>query len=80
MRAWLLMWGSPRWQIEYARGIKNHFPVDIEEMRIGMLVGAFDLAYRWHEQPEESVGFARTQMLAYFRQCLDLAYVNSVFT
>ncbi|OGL72902.1 hypothetical protein A3C96_02505 [Candidatus Uhrbacteria bacterium RIFCSPHIGHO2_02_FULL_60_10] len=80
MRAWLLMWGNPRWQIAYTKGIKEHFPVDVEEMRIGLLVGAFGQAYRWREMPEETVGFARTQMLAYFRQCLDLDYVNSLFS
>lgn len=79
MYAWLLMWGNPKWQIEYVAEIKKHFPVDVEEMRIGLLVKAFDQIYRWREEPEEYIGFARTQMLAYFHQCLDIDYVREIF-
>lgn len=79
MYAWLLMWGNPEWQQAYIREIKKHFPVDIEEIRAGLLVKAFEQAYRWKDTPEESIGFARTQMLAYFRQCLDLDYVRAIF-
>ena len=79
MYAWLLMWGNPAWQQEYVKEIKRHFPVDIEEMQAGLLVKAFDQVYRWRNEPEEYIGFARTQMLAYFHQCLDLDYVKEVF-
>lgn len=79
MHAWLLMWGNPQWQQTYIEEIKKHFPVDHEEMQIGLLVKAFDQVYRWREQPEEYIGFARTQMLAYFHQCLDLDYVKKIF-
>jgi hypothetical protein len=79
MYSWLLMWGNPKWQIEYVAEIKKHFPVDVEEMRIGLLVKSFDQVYRWREEPEEYIGFARTQMLAYFHQCLDLDYVSKIF-
>lgn len=77
--AWLLMWGNPKWQIEYVNQLKVHFPIDLEEMQIGLLVKAFDQVYRWREEPEEIIGFARTQMLAYFRQCLDKEYVKEIF-
>ena len=80
MYAWLLMWGNPAWQQAYVGEIKKHFPVDIEEMQIGLLVKAFDQVYRWREQPEEYIGFARTQMLAYFHQCLDIEYVRKIFS
>lgn len=80
MYAWLLMWGNTQWQQAYVREIQQHFPVDVEEMQIGMLVKAFDQVYRWREQPEEYIGFARTQMLAYFHQCLDLDYVRKIFS
>lgn len=79
MHAWILMWGNPKWQIEYMHGLKKHFPIDIEEMRIGLLVQSFGQAFRWRETAEERIGFARTQMLAYFRQCLDLDYVKALF-
>jgi len=79
MYAWLLMWGNPKWQIEYVAELKKHFPIDVDEMQIGLLVKAFDQVYRWREEPEESIGFARTQMLAYFRQCLDKEYVKEIF-
>ncbi|HTM68330.1 MAG TPA: phosphotransferase [Candidatus Binatia bacterium] len=80
MYAWLLMWGNPAWQQSYVSEIKKHFPVDLEEMQIGLLVKAFDQVYRWREQPEEYIGFARTQMLAYFHQCLDIDYVRKIFS
>jgi hypothetical protein len=79
MYAWLLMWGSPEWQAAYVREIARHFPVDIDEMQVGMLVKAFDQVYLWRNEPEENIGFARTQMLSYFRQALDRDYVRSVF-
>lgn len=80
MYAWLLMWGNPKWQVAYVSEIKKHFPVDVEEMRIGLLIKSFDQVYRWREEPEEYIGFARTQMLAYFHQCLDLDYVSDIFS
>jgi len=80
MRTWLLMWGNPKWQIEYLKSLRHHFPIDVEEMRTGLLIGSFEQAYRWREPSEETVGFARTQMLAYFRECLDLEYVKSLFS
>ena len=80
MYAWLLMWGNSRWQVEYVAQIKRHFPVDVNEMQAGLLVKSFEQAYRWREEPEESIGFARTQMLAYFRQCLDAEYVREIFS
>jgi hypothetical protein len=73
------MWGNPKWQIEYVARLKEHFPIDIDEMQIGMLVKSFDQVYRWREEPEEVIGFSRTQMLAYFRQCLDKEYVKEIF-
>lgn len=79
MYAWLMMWGNPQWQIAYVKEIKKHFPVDIGEMQIGLLIKAFDQAYRWREMPEDNIGFARTQMLAYFNECLDLEYVRELF-
>ena len=79
MYSWLLMWGNPQWQQAYVSEIKKHFPVDVEEMQIGLLVKAFDQVYRWREQPEEYIGFARTQMLAYFHECLDIEYVKKIF-
>ncbi len=79
MYAWLMMWGNAQWQAEYVREIKQHFPVDVAEMQVGLLVRSFDMIYRWHEEPEEQIGFARTQMLAYFRQCLDINYVKELF-
>ncbi len=79
MHAWILMWGNPKWQIEYTHALKKHFPIDVEEMRIGLLVRSFEQAYRWRESVEERIGFARTQMLAYFHQCLDLDYVKTLF-
>lgn len=80
MYAWLLMWGNPEWQAEYVREIKRHFPVDVKEMQIGMLIKSFDQVHRWRNEPEEYIGFARTQMLSYFRQTLDIDYVRSVFS
>lgn len=79
MYAWLLMWGNPKWQVEYAGEIKNHFPIDAEEMQIGLLIKAFEQVYRWREEPEEHIGFARAQMLAYFHQALDKDYVRNIF-
>lgn len=79
MYAWLLMWGNTQWQQAYVAEIKRHFPVDVEEMQIGLLVKAFDQVYRWRNEPEEYIGFARTQMLAYFHQCLDIDYVRKIF-
>lgn len=79
MYAWLLMWGNPVWQLAYIREIKKHFPIDIEEMRVGLLIKSFEQAYRWKDTPEESIGFARTQMLAYFHQCLELEFVQAIF-
>jgi len=79
MYSWLLMWGNPQWQQEYVRELKNHFPTDVEEMQVGLLVKSFDQVYRWREEREENIGFARTQMLAYFRQCLDVRYVAQIF-
>lgn len=80
MHAWLLMWGNPQWQIAYADQIKKHFPVDIAEMQTGLLVKSFELAYRWRDLPEENVGLARSQMLAYFHECLDEDYVRDLFS
>lgn len=79
MYAWILMWGNAAWQGAYVDEIRKHFPVDYGEMQIGLLVKAFDQVYRWREQPEEYIGFARTQMLAYFHQALDLDYVREIF-
>ncbi len=79
MYSWILMWGNPAWQGAYVEEIRKHFPVDYGEMQIGLLVKAFDQVYRWREQPEEYIGFARTQMLAYFHQALDLDYVKEIF-
>lgn len=79
MYAWLLMWGNPAWQAEYAARIKEHFPVDLDEMRVALLTRAFDLLYQWRELPDDQVGQARTRMLGYFRQCLNKEYVKSIF-
>jgi hypothetical protein len=79
MHAWLMMWGNARWQTRYIREIKRHFPIDEEEMQIGLLVESFDRIWRWRDEPEMNVGFARTQMLAYFKQCLEMEYVRDIF-
>jgi hypothetical protein len=79
MYAWLMMWGNAAWQVEYVTRIKEHFPVDIDEMQVALLSRSFDLAYQWRELPEEQVGLARAQMLAYFRQCLNKDYVKGIF-
>jgi hypothetical protein len=79
MYTWLLMWGNPAWQSTYIAALKAHFPVDEHEMQIGLLVKSFDQVYRWREMPEEHVGFARTQMLTYFKQFLDVNNVRSIF-
>jgi len=79
MYTWMLMWGNAKWQVEYIAEIKRHFPVDIDEMQTGLLVKSFDQVYRWREQPEEIIGFARTQMLSYFRQSLIREYVRDIF-
>lgn len=80
MHAWLMMWGNPAWQATYIREIARHFPVDLEEMQVGLLVESFNHVYRWREEPEESVGIARSQMLAYFHQSLEISYVKEIFT
>ncbi len=79
MHAWLLMWGNPAWQQTYLREINKHFPVDVGEMQVGLLVKSFDVIWRWRDMPEEQVGFARTQMIAYFKQCIDPEYVGKIF-
>jgi len=73
------MWGNTKWQARYIREIKRHFPIDEEEMQVGLLVESFDRVWRWRDEPEMNVGFARTQMLAYFKQCLELDYVRDIF-
>lgn len=78
MYAWLLMWGNPEWQATYMAAIKAHFPIDEAELQIGLLVKAFEQVYRWREMPEEHVGFARTQMLAYFKQFLEIENVRRI--
>jgi hypothetical protein len=80
MYAWLLMWGNPKWQVSYVDEIKKHFPVDVDEMQVGLLIKAFEQVYRWREEPEEYIGFARTQLLAYFHQALDKDYVREIFS
>ncbi|MFH1047961.1 MAG: hypothetical protein V1738_06710 [Patescibacteria group bacterium] len=80
MHAWLLMWGNAKWQARYMQEIKHHFPVDEQEMQVGLLVRSFDMVWRWKDEPEMNIGFARTQMLAYFQQCLDLDYVRQLFS
>ena len=79
MHAWLMMWGNPKWQSNYIKKIVEHFPIDFEEMQAGLLVESFKLVYRWRDEPEETIGLARSQMLAYFHQCLDLNYVQGIF-
>lgn len=79
MYAWLLMWNNAKWQVRYVTELKKHFRIDGDEMQIGLLVKSFDMVYRWKDQPEVDIGFARTQMLAYFHHCLDLDYVRQLF-
>jgi hypothetical protein len=79
MHAWLLMWGNPAWQQTYVGQLQRHFPVDINEMQIGLLVKSFDAVQRWRSLPEDHVGAARTQMIAYFRQCTDADFVRQIF-
>lgn len=79
MNAWLMMWGNPEWQAAYAAGLKKHFPVDIEEMQAGLLVGAADRIWQWKDRPEQDVGFARSQLLQYFEKCLDRDFVRGIF-
>ncbi|KPJ85303.1 hypothetical protein AMJ57_03630 [Parcubacteria bacterium SG8_24] len=78
MHAWLLMWGNPRWQIRYIREIREHFPIDVEEMQVGLLVKSFEQIYKWREEPEEYIGFARSQMLSYFRNHLEIERVREI--
>ncbi|MBN1585618.1 phosphotransferase [Candidatus Uhrbacteria bacterium] len=80
MHAWLMMWGNPEWQADYIRALVEHFPIDIEEMQAGLLVKSFDAAYRWRIEPEETVGLARSQMLAYFRRFLEIDRVREMFS
>lgn len=79
MNAWLMMWGNPEWQAAYIKELKMHFPVDIEEMQAGLLVGAADRVWQWRQRPEQDVGFSRTQLLQYFEKCLDRNFVQSIF-
>jgi len=79
MYGWLMMWGNPAWQQAYFAEIRKHFPIDHAEMQVGLLVKAFDQIYRWRDMPEEHIGFARTQMLAYFHLGLDVDYVRQLF-
>ncbi|MBI4457456.1 hypothetical protein HY633_00645 [Candidatus Uhrbacteria bacterium] len=79
MYAWMLMWGNPQWQIAYLRSIVEHFPVDVRQMRIGLLVRSFEQAFFWRDADEEHLGPARNQMLAYFHEALDEEYVRDLF-
>lgn len=79
MYAWLMMWGNPEWQQTYVNELNRHFPVDIIEMQVGLLVRSFDLIQHWKDQPEEHFGVARRQMAWYFSQCLDVNFVSKIF-
>ena len=80
MYAWMMMWGNPQWQIAYLREIIEHFPLDVTEMRIGLLVRAFEQAYFWRDAAEDRIGPARNQMLAYFQEALDEDYLRDLFS
>ncbi len=79
MKAWIMMWGNPRWQAAYIKEIKKHFPVDVEMMQVGLLVKAANRLYLWREMTEDHIGFARSQLLTYFNNCLDAKYVQDIF-
>lgn len=79
MHAWLMMWGNPAWQEAYLKEIIKHFPVDIEEMQVALMVRSFDMVYRWREESEEQIGLARSQMLTYFHHSLSADYVRELF-
>lgn len=79
MYAWILMWGNEEWRSAYVAAIKAHFPIDVEEMQIGLLVKSFDQIYRWRDLPEEHIGLARARMLTDFREFLDVEKVREIF-
>jgi len=79
MKAWTMMWGNPAWQEAFIKEIKKHFPVDVEEMQVGLLVKLYDQINAWREEPEEIIGEARGRLLGCFEKCLELAYVQKIF-
>ncbi len=78
--AWLLMWGNAEWQETYAAAVASHFPVDMDEMQVGLLVKSFEQAYRWRDLPPEHISVARNRMLDYFTEFLDVEKVRRIFT
>ena len=79
MKAWIMMWGNPDWQIAFVRELKKHFPIDVTEMQVGILVKCHDQIYAWREKSEDAIGLARSQMLSYFRSALDDELVKKIF-
>ena len=79
MKAWIMMWGNPAWQAAFVEDVKKHFPVDVDEMQIGILVKSHDQIYAWRDKSEDAIGVARSQMLAYFTNSLDNNYVQQIF-
>ncbi|MFH2062737.1 MAG: hypothetical protein ABIJ46_01125 [bacterium] len=79
VHAWLMMWGNPDWQARYVAAIREHFPVDLGALQVGLLVRSFEMLWRWKDDPEVDVGSARAQMAESFRHSLDPEYVRQVF-
>jgi hypothetical protein len=79
MKAYVMMWGNPAWQKAYIAEINRHFPVDIEEMQVGLLVKCSNRIWLWREQPEELLGMARAQLINCFHSCLDIDSVRKIF-
>jgi hypothetical protein len=80
MKAYNMMWGNPAWQKAYISEINRHFPVDIEEMQVGMLVKCSNRIWLWREEPEEIIGISRSQLISQFHSCLDIDFVKSIFS
>jgi len=79
MKAWIMMWGNPAWQIAFVKDVKKHFPVDVDEMQVGILVKSHDQIYAWREKSEDAIGIARSQLLSYFTNSLDNNFVQQIF-
>lgn len=79
MKCWIMMWGNPDWQRAYVKELAKHFPIDVEEMQVGLLVKCANRIWLWRDLPEEHIGFARSQLLTYFSRCLDIRFVEDIF-
>lgn len=79
MKAWTMMWGNPGWQTAFVQELKKHFPIDVSEMKVGILVKCHDQIYSWREKSEDAIGLARAQLLSYFTSALDDEFVKKIF-